>query len=257
MPGIDLAGCLEEHDRIEDQLRDRDAGIRDAFLAAEEVLHHQRLVDPGSECEWSVFTLPTCSLSLPTFASSPPGSEVNVRKPSSISTPSGENDEEEISARVGIDDRLERRLRFVQPERRRRVDRVRAASSEEVPDHRDVRVEDFRHRAGIAVDRQRAGRAALTRRARWNRHGNWRCGCLRRRSRRGRWRRGRLGWGGGRRSRGRRHAHGREFFLERCEPRAVRVAHGLELFPQFVELVAHLLRLRWLCRRLRRRRSLS
>ena len=42
---------------------------------------------------------------------------VNVRNPSSISTPSGENGEEEVGARVGIDDRLEARFGFVQLER--------------------------------------------------------------------------------------------------------------------------------------------
>ena len=82
--------------------------------------------------------------SLPAFISSPPGSAVNVTYPSSISTPSGAEREEEIGARVRIDDRLERRFRLVHLQRRTRVDVVFPGRAEKVADDGDVRIEDFR-----------------------------------------------------------------------------------------------------------------
>jgi hypothetical protein len=89
-----------------------------------------------------VFTLPICSRNFPTFASSPPGSEVNVMNPSSTSTPSGAN-EKKKSARVRIDDGLEARFRFAHLERRARVDLVLAGGAREVADDGHVRVEDL------------------------------------------------------------------------------------------------------------------
>ena len=49
--------------------------------------------------------------------------------------------DEEVGARIRIDDRLERRFRFVHLERRARIDRVSSRGAKEVADHRHVRVE--------------------------------------------------------------------------------------------------------------------
>ena len=52
--------------------------------------------------------------------------------------------DEEIGARVGIDNRLERRLRFVQLEGGLRLDLIAAGGAEEVADDRHVGIEDLR-----------------------------------------------------------------------------------------------------------------
>ncbi len=90
-----------------------------------------------------MFTLPICSRNFPTFASSPPGSDVNVMNPSSTSTPSGENEKKKSARAYGIDDGLEARFRFPHLERRARVDLVLAGGAREVADHGHVRVEDL------------------------------------------------------------------------------------------------------------------
>ena len=138
-PSIDLPGRLEEEPRIQDQLRHRDAAVGDALLAAQQVPRHERPIGPGQHvlCIW--LTLPKALRILPTFISSPAGSDVSVRYPSSSSAPSGPYGDEEVGLCVRIDDGLERRLGFVELQRRRRLDVVVPNRAEEVADDRDVR----------------------------------------------------------------------------------------------------------------------
>ena len=74
----------------------------------------------GSTWLCSVLTLPNAARILPTFVSRPPGSDVKREEAFfELDAFLAERDEE-VGARVGIDDRLERRLRLVHLERRSR-----------------------------------------------------------------------------------------------------------------------------------------
>src|SRR6185369_5478631 len=130
--------------------------------------------------------------------------------------------EEEIGARVRVDDGLKRDLRFVHLERRRRVHRVLARGAEEIADHSHVGIEHFRVADRGSVSRQRL------RRLRRCSGGRRRLGDRRRLDRR--------------RSRGRRPFGGRQFLLERSEALAVLLLQGFEVLPQLIDLLPQRLR---------------
>ena len=135
-------------------------GVADSLLAADQVVGHQRTIRPRQHVVVQRVHLAERRAHLADLRTSrPPGSAGNVMKPSSSSTPSSPNDDEEVGARVRIDDRLKRRLGLVHLERRLRVHRVASGRAQEVADDGDVGVEHLR-RGRTAVDRQRTGRTA-------------------------------------------------------------------------------------------------
>ena len=139
--------------------------------------------------------------------------------------------EEEVGARVGIDDRLKRRLGFVQLEGRLAA-RWRSDGAEEVADHRDVGIEDLGRGRRVAVHGQRAvgppapsapagtggGGSACAARAAARVARAPRAGCA---------------GGGGRR---RLPFERRQARLERGQPLAVFGAEGLDRLPQLLDL---------------------
>ena len=126
LAAIDLAGRLEEEPRVQNQLRDRDAAVGDAFLAAERLRDTSGRSVQGSTwlCIW--LTLPNALRILPTFISRPAGSD-GQRQIAFLDLSAFRPDgNEEVGFRVWVDDCLERRFGLVEPQRRRRLDVVLA-----------------------------------------------------------------------------------------------------------------------------------
>ncbi len=210
----------------------------------------------GSVCGCSVFTLPNASRILPTLREEAPG-ERRERDVAFLDAHLlGTEGEEEVGARVRVDDRLERELRLLEAQRRLSAPGRRAHDAHEVADGRHVGVEDLRGCCTAAVDRERrcrslaggAGRhRGRGRRSLWCRRGGCRCFGHGLRRSFGR-HRGSLGWwrrsvsrcrgslGGCRDDRRRRSGGGRgALLLERGEPRLDRRDAARVLLPERLE----------------------
>ena len=236
-----LTGRFEEDPRVRDQPRHRNPRIVDSVLAADEIARHQRTIGPRQHVVVQRVHLAEGRAHLADLGQQA-ARQFRERQKSflEIDARFPERDEE-IGARVRIDDGLEGRLRFVHLERRLRVDQVPAGRAEEVADHRHVRVEDLRSRDGAAVYRQRAARA--TRAFRAGRHRRRRLRRLPRRLR------SRAGLSGRRRGRRRRLSlRRRELAFERRQPIAVLLFERLEVAAQLIDLLSQRLRV-VLCRR--------
>ena len=187
LAAVDLARRLEEEPGIGIEPRDGDARSRRARPrrrggSATRAGGRRRAARGCARCSPCRTRRASCRPS----AGSRPGSVGNVMKPSSTPDLLGTEGEEEVGARVGVDDRLERQLRLrASRATARRLPGVLPIDADEVADRGDVGVEDLRGRRAAAVDGQRrsappspaapGGHRGRGRRSLWCRRGGCRC----------------------------------------------------------------------------------
>jgi hypothetical protein len=150
-----------------DQLGDRGARVRPPLLAPEQVDDGERLVRPRQHVEVQRVDLSELGLELPGLHDEVPG-EVEERDVALLDVDALVRErEEQVGARVRVDDRLERDLRLLELERLGRHDGVVPGRREEVADDRDRGVEE-RRVDGVRREHvgQRSGRRRLGRRRR-------------------------------------------------------------------------------------------
>ena len=163
-----LAGCFEEDPGIRNQPRHRKAGVADAVFAAYQVVDHERTVGPGQNVIVERVHLAERRAHLANFCQQSSRQRRERDKPFLDIHALFSERNEEVGARVRIDDRLERRFRLVHLQRTRMVaqaERIRlhaivAGGAEKVADHRHVGIEDLRSRCRRTVHRQLAARTA-------------------------------------------------------------------------------------------------
>ncbi len=143
---VHLAGELQVKVRRVDQMRERQAGVREPLVAADEVPGHERAVRrrQGVGVERVHFAELRAHL---------PHLEEQVRRQRRERDVAlldlrafGTQGDEEVGLRVGIDDGLERRLDFAQLQRRQTGRTVLARGADEVAVDRDVGIEHLRTR---------------------------------------------------------------------------------------------------------------
>src|SRR6266545_1514350 len=140
----DLQRAFGEHVSHREELGHRDAGADPPLLAAEEVDDRQRLVGPGED-------VPVERVDLAEGGAHPAGLDQKLRGERGergetfldVDAFRAEGDEE-VGARVGVDDRLDSQLGFAELRGGEVLDGVVAADREEVADHRDGGVEVIR-----------------------------------------------------------------------------------------------------------------
>ena len=106
-----------------------------------------------------VFTLPNAARTFPTLASKPPGSAGERHEPFLEIDAFLAKRQEEIGARVRVDDRLERRFGLAHLERVLGCTAFVPAAPRKLPMTAMSGIEDLRRRRGRAVHRKRAGSA--------------------------------------------------------------------------------------------------
>ena len=156
-----LAGRLEEDPRVRNQPRHRNARVVDAVFAADQVLRDQRAIRPRQDVIVERVDLAEGRAHLADLGQQAAGQLGEGDEPFLEVDAFLAERNEEIGARVRVDDRLERDLRFVHLERRNRVDVVRPGGAEKIADDRDVRVEHL-----AVVHRRAERRRGLGRRRR-------------------------------------------------------------------------------------------
>src|SRR5258706_10605881 len=179
-----LAGGLEEDPRVRDEARDGNTGVVDAVFAADKILYDEGPIGPWEDMVVQTVDLAERRAHLAHLRQESAGEfgegEESLLEVDALLT---ERDEK-IRARVRIDDRLKRRLRFVHLKGRIWIDLVPAGGAQEVANHSHVGIEHFGpayRRTRCAVDGQCPARTTRAARA---------GGCLSGGRRRRRWRRG-------------------------------------------------------------------
>ena len=193
----------------------REAGVADAFFAADQVVGHERTIGPRQQVRVQGVDLAERRAHLADLREQSAGQRRKRDEPFLELDALLAKRQEEIGAGVRIDDRLERHLGLGHLQRRRRVDVVLSGGAEEVADHGHVGVEDLRRRGARRVDGQRAAWPARPGRARRHLRGRRRGGLAR--------------WS-------------RLSGAQRREPRFERGEPGLEILSQLVDLLPDVLR---------------
>ena len=155
-----LAGRFEKQPWVRNQPGNRDPRVVDAVLAAHEVPGGERPIGPRQDMRVKRVDLAE-RRALLAHLHQQPARERGERDEAFFDADAGLAErEEEVGARVGIDDGLERCLGFRKRHRRLRPHGVAPRRAKEIADDGHVGVEDLRRRRNVAVNRQRSAGAA-------------------------------------------------------------------------------------------------